>query len=95
MCHLFDENVDSKHLVASAERRWEMTGQYTWQMAPELSERLTKDLREDSTDQFEEQINTEMPTFGELPDNPLLSRPRTNTADSRSMANRKFRNAKR
>lgn len=44
ICHLFTSPVDSRALVAAAQRRWDRHGGYTWQVPPKLSRNLTAEL---------------------------------------------------
>ena len=40
--------MDSRALVAAAQRRWDQRGDYTWQIPPKLSRSLTAELNNET-----------------------------------------------
>jgi hypothetical protein len=43
-CNLFSTDVNSSAILDAAERRWDKSGSYTWQIPPTLSKRLSEEL---------------------------------------------------
>jgi hypothetical protein len=43
-CSLFSTDVNSSAIIDAAERRWDNSGSYTWQIPPTLSKRLSEEL---------------------------------------------------
>jgi len=79
-CELFSSGFDAKALVTAAQKRWNYTGEYRWQIPPRISEAMTAELSWDSgtviaTGLTEATTELAADTIMELPHQHLLIAP--------------------